>query len=525
MIAGFADLLERLAFTPRRNLKLAHLAQYFKATPDPDRGYALAALTGDLELRSVTPSLLRGLVAERVDAELFALSYDFVGDLAETIALIWPEPRATDSPALSTLVQELRDTPKTQLPARIIARLDSLPPAQRYAYLKLATGGLRVGVSARLARQAVADYGNLDLTEIEELWHGLTPPYQPLFQWAEGGPKPVSAARAPFRPVMLSTPTDPDALAALPPADYIAEWKWDGIRVQAVSDHGTRRLYSRTGDDISRAFPDLLDALDFDGVIDGELLVRRGDQIGSFNDLQTRLGRKQVSAKLRETHPAALRAYDLLLWQGQDLRDQPLQARRAALEAAVLTLDPARIDASPLLPFTRWDDLARLRAALPDPVIEGLMIKHRASPYLAGRIKGHWFKWKRDPMRVDAVLLYAQRGHGKRSGYYSDFTFGVWDQGQLVPVGKAYFGFTDAELKELDRFVRNNTTERFGPVRAVKPEKVVEVAFEGLNPSPRHKSGLAMRFPRIARIRDDKPASEADTLATLKAMMSVTSDV
>ncbi|MCC5956594.1 MAG: cisplatin damage response ATP-dependent DNA ligase [Natronohydrobacter sp.] len=518
-MAGFADLLERLAFTPRRNLKLAHLVQYFATTPDPDRGYALAALTGDLDLRTVTPSLLRGLVAERVDAELFALSYDFVGDLAETIALIWPDAPDGTPPALSTLVHELRDTPKTQLPARIIARLDSLPPAHRYAYLKLATGGLRVGVSARLARQAVADYGRLDLTEVEELWHGLTPPYESLFHWAENGPKPVNAARAPFRPVMLSTATDPEALAALTPAEYIAEWKWDGIRVQAVSDQGTRRLYSRTGDDISRAFPDLLDALDFDGVIDGELLVRRGDQIGSFNDLQTRLGRKTVSAKLRASHPAALRAYDLLIWQGTDLRDLPLTMRRAMLETALTTLDPARIDASPLLPFTTWGDLARLRAAPPDPVIEGLMIKHRASPYLAGRIKGHWFKWKRDPMRVDAVLIYAQRGHGKRSGYYSDFTFGVWDKGQLVPVGKAYFGFTDAELKELDRFVRNNTTDRFGPVRAVKPEMVVEVAFEGLNRSPRHKSGLAMRFPRIARIRTDKPAQEADTLASLMALL------
>lgn len=519
MIAGFADLLERLAFTPRRNLKLAHLAQYFKATPDPDRGYALAALTGDLDLRSVTPSLLRGLVAERVDAELFALSYDFVGDLAETIALIWPETATTENPALSTLVQELRDTSKTQLPARIIARLDRLAPSHRYAYLKLATGGLRVGVSARLARQAVADYGGLDLTEIEELWHGLTPPYESLFHWSEKGPKPASAARAPFRPVMLSTPTDPEALAPLDPADYIAEWKWDGIRVQAVSDQGTRRLYTRTGDDISRAFPDLLDALDFDGVIDGELLVRRGDQVGSFNDLQTRLGRKQVSARMLASHPAALRAYDLLLWQGQDLRDQPLSTRRAALDSAIATLDPARIDLSPLLPFTTWTDLAKLRNTPPDPVIEGLMIKHKDSPYLAGRIKGHWFKWKRDPMRVDAVLIYAQRGHGKRSGYYSDFTFGLWDNGQLVPVGKAYFGFTDAELKDLDRFVRNNTTDRFGPVRAVKPEKVVEVAFEGLNRSPRHKSGIAMRFPRIARIRDDKSARDADTLATLIALL------
>ena len=520
MIGGFADLLERLAFTPRRGLKLAHLAAYFRATPDPDRGVALAALTGDLDLRAVTPSLLRGLVADRVDAELFALSYDFVGDLAETIALIWPGMGGVDDDvALSDLVAQLQRAGKAELPGLIAARLDRMSPSRRYAYLKLATGGLRVGVSARLARQAVADFGALDLAEIEEIWHGLAPPYLDLFAWATGGSKPVSAARAPFRPVMLSTPTDAEGLAALNPADFIAEWKWDGIRVQAVSDGGTRRLYSRTGDDISAAFPDILEALDFDGVLDGELLVRRGAQVAPFGELQTRLGRKKVGAKLLHSHPAGLRAYDLLLWEGRDWRAARFEDRRAALERAVAGLDAARIDLSPLLPFADWDTVAALRAAPPETVIEGLMIKHRASPYLAGRIKGHWFKWKRDPMRVDAVLLYAQRGHGKRSGFYSDFTFGLWDGDVLVPVGKAYFGFTDAELKALDRFVRDNTVERFGPVRAVRPEKVVEVAFEGLNRSPRHKSGVAMRFPRIARIRDDKPASEADRLATLLEML------
>ena len=519
MIGGFADLLERLAFTPRRSLKLAHLAGYFAATPDPDRGLALAALTGDLDLRAVTPSLLRALVAERVDAELFNLSYDFVGDLAETIALIWPVTGASQDVPLHALVDELQRTPKTDLAARIAARLDTLSPSQRYAYLKLATGGLRVGVSARLARQAVADYGALDLAEVEEIWHGLTPPYESLFHWAEKGPKPVSAALAPFRPVMLSTPTDAETLTALDPADYVAEWKWDGIRVQAVSERGTRRLYSRTGDDISTAFPDVIAAMEFDGALDGELLVRRGDQVAPFNDLQTRLGRKRVSAAMLASYPAALRVYDVMLWQGRDLRALPFEQRRRELDAAVQTLDPARIDLSALLPFEDWHRLAALRGAPPEAVIEGVMIKHRASPYLAGRIKGHWFKWKRDPMLVDAVLLYAQRGHGKRSGYYSDFTFGLWDGDTLVPVGKAYFGFTDAELKALDRFVRDNTVDRFGPVRAVKPEKVVEVAFEGLNRSPRHKSGVAMRFPRISRIRDDKPASEADQLEALLRML------
>ncbi|WP_439562032.1 cisplatin damage response ATP-dependent DNA ligase [Roseinatronobacter sp.] len=516
-LAAFARLLEQLAFTPQRSGKERVLADWFATQPDPDRGLALAALTGDLDLRQVRPSLLRGLVAGRVDAELFAHSYDFVGDLAETIALIWPVD-GQKNPALADVVAQLRDTPKAQLEGVIVALLDSLGPSQRYACLKLATGGLRVGVSARLARTAFAKWAALPLPEVEEIWHGLTPPYLELFAWAQGGTKPETAAYAPFRPVMLSTAWDADAMAGQPPADFAAEWKWDGIRVQAVSDRGTQRLYSRTGEDISNAFPDVLALLDFDGVLDGELLVRRGNTVAPFGDLQQRLNRKTVSAAMLRSHPAGLRVYDVLVWQGQDMRNQPYDARRAVLDAATPAL-PAQIDLSPRLDFTTWDDLAALRANPPDAVIEGVMIKRRDSPYVAGRAKGNWFKWKRDPFVIDAVLLYAQRGHGKRSGYYSDFTFGVWDGGVLVPVGKAYFGFTDAELKALDHFVRDNTTDRFGPVRAVKPLKVVEVAFEGLNRSPRHKSGVAMRFPRISRIRDDKPAAQADTLETLQEFL------
>lgn len=516
-LAAFARLLEQLAFTPQRSGKERVLADWFATQPDPERGLALAALTGDLDLRQVRPSLLRGLVSGRVDAELFALSYDFVGDLAETIALIWPVD-GSENPSLADVVGQLRDTPKARLGDVIVALLDNLGPSQRYACLKLATGGLRVGVSARLARTAFSKWANLPLTEVEEIWHGLTPPYLDLFAWAQGGAKPETAAYAPFRPVMLATAWDAGTMAARSPADFAAEWKWDGIRVQAVSDRGTRRLYSRTGEDISNAFPDVLALLEFDGVLDGELLVRRDGIVAPFGDVQQRLNRKTVSAAMLRSHPAGLRVYDVLVWQGQDMRARPYDARRAVLDAATPAL-PAQIDHSPRLDFTTWDDLAALRANPPDPVIEGVMIKRRDSPYIAGRAKGHWFKWKRDPFVIDAVLLYAQRGHGKRSGYYSDFTFGVWDGDVLVPVGKAYFGFTDAELKALDRFVRDNTTDRFGPVRAVKPLKVVEVAFEGLNRSPRHKSGVAMRFPRISRIRDDKPAAQADTLETLQDLL------
>ncbi len=515
----FALLLEQLAFTPQRLGKIAHLKAYFAEVPDPARGYALAALTRDLELRHVTPSMLRGLVAERVDEELFRLSYDFVGDLAETIALIWPDGGEAQELALTEATEELIEAKRADVPRIVAERLDTLGPSERYAYLKLATGGLRVGVSARLARLAVAEFGDLELSDVEEIWHGLEPPYIELFAWAEGGKKPESAALAPFRPVMLSTATDLEALGDLRPEDFMAEWKWDGIRVQAVSEGGERRLYSRTGEDISSAFPDLVGRLSFEGALDGELLIRRGDLVAPFGDLQKRLGRKTVSRKMQESHPAALRVYDVLTWNGRDLRADPMEARRALLESAIPALGEPQIDLSEKLDFKAWGALAALREAPPDTVIEGVMIKRRSSAYVPGRVKGHWFKWKRDPMLIDAVLLYAQRGHGKRSGYYSDFTFGVWDGEALVPVGKAYFGFTDEELKELDKFVRANTIERFGPVRSVKPERVVEVAFEGLNRSSRHKSGVAMRFPRISRIRLDKPASEADTLETLKEML------
>jgi DNA ligase-1 len=520
----FAALLDDLTLTPSRLGKLALLTGYFREVPDPDRGWALAAITRDLSLETVKPALLRRIVSERVDAELFALSYDYVGDLAETIALIWPGQGSGPDPGLGAVVERLRRTSRREAPRVVEDLLDTLDAPGRYALLKLVTGGLRVGVSARLAKQALAGLGDVAVEAIEELWQGQAPPYAALFAWLEGrGPRPAALAACAFRPVMLSHPLEERDLDRLDPAEFVAEWKWDGIRVQASAEGGARRLYSRTGDDISAAFPDLLEALTIEAVLDGELLVRRSHgAIAPFGDLQQRLNRKTVTARHLAELPAFLRAYDLLQEGGEDLRGLPFAARRARLEA--LALDPARIDVSPLLGFDGWEGLAALRANPPDAVIEGVMLKRRDAPYLPGRPKGPWWKWKRDPNRIDAVLMYAQRGHGKRSGYYSDYTFGVWGpEGTLLPVGKAYFGFTDEELVEIDRFVRSNTVDRFGPVRAVRAEPdhglVLEVAFEGLNRSTRHKSGLAMRFPRISRLRWDKPPREADRIETLERML------
>jgi len=526
----FSDLLDRLSLTPQRNAKLRLLAEYFRKAGDPDRGWALAAITGGLDFKGAKAGAIRALAASRVDPVLFELSYDYVGDLAETTALIWPQRRgANRAPELSEIVEELSQATRAQAPALIEAWLDALDANGRWALLKLVTGGLRIGVSSRLAKTALAEFGERPVQEIEEIWHGLEAPYEDLFAWLEGrAPKPEAAAAAPFRPVMLAHPVESDDLAGLEPAAFRAEWKWDGIRVQAVREGDVRRLYTRTGDDISAAFPDVVAHLNRDGAIDGELLARRPEGgPAPFSDLQQRLNRKTVSKSLMEKHPAFIRAYDLLAEGEEDLRTLPFRRRRERLERFVEKARSDRIDLSEPVPIDSWEALDQLRRNPPDMLAEGVMIKRADSAYVPGRPKGLWWKWKRDPFLVDAVLLYAQRGHGKRSSFYSDFTFGVWrgepEDGGLVPVGKAYFGFTDAELRQLDKFVRENTVERFGPVRAVKagPDAglVLEIAFEGLQRSTRHKSGVAMRFPRISRIRWDKPAVEADRLEALEHLL------
>jgi len=544
----FAALLDRLAYEPGRNAKLRLLTDYFRTTADPDRGYALAAITGALSFRYAKPGLIRTLIAERTEPTLFALSYDYVGDLSETVALMWPVgdqksgigDQAVRGPTLSEVVTTLASLGKTELPAQLAQWLDGLDEVGRWALLKLVTGALRIGMSARLAKTAVAALGNRDADDIEIVWPGLQPPYGDLFAWVEGrAAKPESGDPAPFRPPMLSHAIEEADFAPLDPAEFLAEWKWDGIRVQAVAGRradgrAVSRLFSRTGEDISASFPDLVEAFSFEGALDGELLIMRDGRVQSFNVLQQRLNRKTVTGKLMAEFPAHLRAYDLLVDGEVDLRGEAFAARRARLEAVVTTLDSTRIDLSPLVRFSTWDELAAARA---DPAaagaggdaeaVEGVMIKRRDAPYLPGRPKGPWWKWKRDPFVVDAVLMYAQRGHGKRSSFYSDYTFGVWTTGaagdELVPVGKAYFGFTDAELAEIDKFVRANTVNRFGPVREVAHASdhglVFEVAFEGLQRSTRHKSGVAMRFPRISRLRWDKHPRDADRLETLEALL------
>ena len=526
----FAALIDALVYTRSRNEKLRLIAEYLQTTPDPDRGWALAALSDGLDFPAVKSSTVRNLLKDRIDPVLWTLSRDFVGDTAETASLLWPAPEAPPSPpSVSETVGLLsgmnRKTVVTELP-KLLDRLDS---SGRYALLKLATGGMRIGVSSRLAKTAFAQSFDVSVEDVEEYWHGLTPPYEDLFAWAADGAAPPDIENLPtFRPFMLAHPLEETVVDL---ADYAAEWKWDGIRVQLVRAGGETRLFSRSGDDISATFPELLDVLPMNAVLDGELLVRgnvQGGEAGgaaSFNALQQRLGRKTVSKNMLKDYPAFVRLYDVLLLEGEDLRALPWTERRGRLEALASRLPVSHFDISSVVEATDFEHLSQIREGSREDAIEGLMLKRKDSPYIAGRRVGYWYKWKRDPLLVDCVLMYAQRGSGKRSSFFSDYTFGCWDGdpdsgADLLPVGKAYSGFTDEELKKLDRHVRGNTINRFGPVRETDKSLVFEVAFDSVHESKRHKSGLAMRFPRIHRIRWDKPPHEADRIEALRALIA-----
>ncbi|GAB5348782.1 cisplatin damage response ATP-dependent DNA ligase [Alteriqipengyuania sp. 357] len=525
----FAALIDALVYTRSRNEKLRLIGEYLRATPDPDRGWALAALSDGLDFPAVKSSTIRAILKERVDPVLWTLSRDFVGDTAETASLLWPQPDDPPSPpGVAETVELLRAMTRKSVLSELPALLDRLDVSGRYALLKLATGAMRIGISARLAKVAFADAFDVPVEDVEEYWHGLKPPYPELFAWAAEGADPPDMAGIPlFKPFMLAHPLE-DTVVSLD--DYVAEWKWDGIRVQLVHAGNETRLFSRGGDDISHTFPEMLPALDFPAILDGELLVQgttQGGEAGgaaSFNALQQRLGRKTVSKKMLSESPAFVRVYDVLSLDGENLRDKPWEERRTILEALMERLPPERFDLSAIVEARDFEHLAQIREGARDDAIEGLMLKRRDSPYVPGRRTGLWYKWKRDPLLVDCVLMYAQRGSGKRSSFYSDYTFGCWDgdpdQGaELLPVGKAYSGFTDAELKKIDRHVRQNTVNRFGPVRETDRSLVFEVAFDSVHSSKRHKSGLAMRFPRIHRIRWDKPPHEADRIEALQALV------
>ncbi|MFZ8199455.1 cisplatin damage response ATP-dependent DNA ligase [Alteromonas portus] len=572
---AFSHLLEQLYFTSGNKAKAQLIADYIANTSDPDRGWAIAAMAGTLRFDFFKRNTVKKLITEHTDSALFAMSYDYVGEVSETVAHLWPYSEPSDSlPTLTEVVQTFASISKQKVSETLAHYLTIMTPAQRWALLKLGTRGLRIGVSARSIKQILADYGNKDIKEIETLWHAVTPPYVDMLSYLEGkADKPDIENAVTFHPVMLSHPIDDSDINAFTKDTWQIENKYDGIRVQLVvksnnagddetqngsgadGDESEKVLFSRTGDDISHSFPDLLESIDGNMVLDGELLVihnaehglqqsgesttqsaasqrtssnKNGKQASSatqpdvdtFNAIQQRLNKKKPSKALQSSSPVGLIVYDALVLDGEDLTDKTLKARRDALEKWFSKTNNSRLFLSETLNATSPETLRQLHTQVcQNRAVEGLMIKRLDSKYVPGRPKGQWFKWKRDPLVVDAVMMYAQRGHGKRSSFYSDYTFGAWEDNQLLPIGKAYSGFTDEELKKLDNWVRRNAVGRFGPVREVKKELVLEVAFDAVHPSSRHKSGVALRFPRIHRIRWDKPANEADTLANVKALI------
>ena len=572
---AFSHLLEQLYFTSGNKAKAQLIADYIANTPDPDRGWAIAAMAGTLRFDFFKRNTVKKLITEHSDPALFAMSYDYVGEVSETVAHLWPYSKPTDSlPSLTEVVETFASVSKQKVSDTLANYLTVMTPAQRWALLKLGTRGLRIGVSARSIKQILADYGDKDIKEIETLWHAVHPPYVDMLRWLEGkAEKPEIENAVTFHPVMLSHPIEDSDIEAFTENTWQIENKYDGIRVQLVvksskafndrsidsdttnEDDPEKALFSRTGDDISHSFPDLLESVSGNMVLDGELLVIHNVEhdnnlsegstaqgittgnttsdkselqassivqpdVDTFNALQQRLNKKKPSKALQSSAPVGLIVYDALVLDGKDLTEQTLKTRRLALERWFSKTDNKRLFLSQTLTASSPESLRQLHTDVcQNRAVEGLMIKRLDSKYIPGRPKGKWFKWKRDPLVVDAVMMYAQRGHGKRSSFYSDFTFGTWENNQLLPIGKAYSGFTDEELKKLDNWVRRNAVGRFGPVREVKKELVLEVAFDAVHPSSRHKSGVALRFPRIHRIRWDKPANEADTLANVKALI------
>lgn len=524
----FAALYATLDQTTRTTTKLAALADYFRTAPEPDRLWTIALFSGRRPKRAITTTRLREWAAARagIPLWLFEESYPIVGDLAETIALVLPPPSTSHDASLADWIDHLRaldHAEDTTRKAQVLAAWEGMTPLERLVFNKLLTGGFRIGISRKLMTRALAQA--LDRDEAE-LAHRLMGDWTPdSTTWANliESRDSADALSRPY-PFCLAHGLEDGPESLGDPADWLAEWKWDGIRAQVIARGGQIFLWSRGEELMTDRFPELATLRDLlpDGtVIDGELLAHDGDAPLPFAALQKRITRKTVPRKLLTEAPAILMAYDLLEQGGHDLRGTPFAERRTRLDRLISAMPgTAPLQPSHAIPFTTWDDLSTTRATARDHRAEGLMLKRRSGLYHAGRRRGDWWKWKLDPLTIDAVMIYAQQGHGRRANLFTDFTFAVWDGDTLVPFTKAYSGLTDAEFRAITAWVRKNTTERFGPVRQVRPEHVFEIAFEGIQPSPRHKSGVALRFPRMARWRHDKPTREANTLADLRAMLA-----
>jgi DNA ligase 1 len=523
----FAALFAALDGTTRTAAKTAALAGYFRTAPDEDRVWTVALLTGRRPRRSVTSTELRLWAAEAAGIPdwLFEESYAVVGDLAETIALLLPQPTSVADITLDEAVRSLvhlTGQPTDARKAAVLAAWSRLSATERFLYNKLLTGGFRMGVAQGLLTRALAEATGVEQATLAHRLMGNWDPARMTFALLIAGSEGGEARPYPF--ALASQLEDgPKTLGA--PEDWLAEWKWDGIRGQLIARPGTFALWSRGEELITDRFPELAPLADFlpqGTVIDGEILAWDAslDRPLPFAALQKRIGRKLAPKALLASAPARMLAYDLLEDTGVDIRDRPLAYRRSRLKAIVTALPPGLpLAVSPALEFHGWEALGTTRATARARGTEGVMLKRAASPYFAGRRRGDWWKWKVDPYSVDAVMLYAQDGHGRRANLFTDFTFGIRDQNDFVPFTKAYSGLTDAEFAEITSWVQRNTLERFGPVRKVPAELVFEIGFEGIQASPRHKSGLALRFPRMLRWRRDKRVDEIDTLDSLRALL------
>lgn len=523
----FGDLFEALDQTTKTNEKVAALEHWFRTADEADRLWGIALLSHRRPRRTVTTTQLRQWAAEvaGVPEWLFEESYHVVGDLAETIALLLPPPSESSGQSLAFWIRHLQSIgalEEDDKRSAITEAWNQMEARERFLFNKLITGGFRIGVSQKLMVRALSKATGVGENELAHRLMGNWEPGSTTFEALVFAENPTEDASRPY-PFYLAYPLEdaPESLGNI--ADWQAEYKWDGIRGQVIVRKGEVFVWSRGEELVTDKFPEyniLADLLPDGTVLDGEILTWKDGAPLPFQTLQTRIGRKNVGKATLEKAPVILMAYDLLEWRCEDVRDKPLAWRRNILEQLMEEVgENAVLRLSPTVVVEDWEALARARMDARDLQTEGLMLKRKDSPYESGRKRGSWWKWKVSPLTVDAVMIYAQRGHGRRANLYTDYTFAVWDGDVLVPFAKAYSGLTDAEIREVDRFIKANTLERFGPVRSVKAELVFEIAFEGIQASPRHKSGIALRFPRIARWRKDKPAGEAGRIEDLRGLI------
>ena len=522
----FSNLLDNLLLNSSKKKKIKILSNYFNSQSQKNKIWALSILSKSFATKLIKVREIKELLKKKVDEDMFLYSYDYVGDLAETFSLLWPsdKDKIINSYSLSSFMNNLiKIKSKDDLLLSLENYFDTSSPNEIYTIIKILLGGLRVGVSNEILKESLSKIGLRSKEEIEENWYGFSFPYCGFFEWLNGEdlPKKFNSENL-FHSFMLSNTFNENLVNKININDYKCEYKWDGIRAQIIIS-GSGKIYSRNGEDITDSFPELKIQSDKVSVLDGELIVKKENTIFSFNELQKRIGRKKVSKKTLIDLPVHFICYDILFHKNLDVRRLSFEKRRFFLEKYVQEVNHPNISISSLIAFNSWDDLRIIKEKSLNDHIEGIMLKNKNSIYKSGRPSFCWYKWKRDPFLEDLIIMYAQRGHGKRSSFYSDFTFGCWvdnNSKTLVPIGKAYSGFTNDELKKLDKWVRDNTQERFGPVRSVKPGLVVEIAFDNLNYSNRHKSGVALRFPRFNRIRWDKPIEDVCILDDIKKLIN-----